>query len=573
MRQLKALDSLRPEQQKQLPSELCCITTPLIAATWEEALRQHPAKQFRDYVVSGIKSGFRVGFDYTNHKLVSSKSNMLSASSNPQIIEEYLQHEVSLGRMWKPPLALVALRPLQVSPIGVIPKKHKPGKWRLIVDLSAPEGSSVNDGIDKDTCSLSYVSIDKIVDCILEVGRGVEMAKIDIKEAYRNIPVHPEDRPLLGVRWQNELYLDNVLPFGLRSAPLIFTAVADALQWIIERRGVCHIFHYLDDYITIARPGAKACSINLKTIKQACADLGVPVEEAKCVGPATTIQFIVIELDSVALEICLPEDKLLRLRALLQDWKGRKAGKKRDLLSLIGTLNHAAKVVQQGRSFLRRLIDLSSAGKHLDNYIRLNVSARSDIRWWGEFAEAWNGISMMVRADKLHPQLFITSDASGSWGYGAYCGDSWFQFSWVEGMEGLHITIKELIPVVMAAAIWGLDWAGKSVRLQCDNAAVVAIVNSGSSRDQDAMHLLRCLAFITATFGFTLSASHIRGVDNDLADALSRNNLAYFHCHYPQANPFPMPIPPPLVELLVRAKPDWTSASWTKLWSSIFKMP
>ena len=185
MRQLKALDSLRPEQQKQVPSELCCITTPLIAATWEEALRQHPAKQFRDYVVSGIKSGFRVSFDYTNHKLVSSKSNMLSASSNPQIIEEYLQHEVSLGRMWKPPLALVALRPLQVSPIGVIPKKHKPGKWRLIVDLSAPEGSSVNDGIDKDTCSLSYVSIDKIVDCILEVGLGVEMAKIDIKEAYR----------------------------------------------------------------------------------------------------------------------------------------------------------------------------------------------------------------------------------------------------------------------------------------------------------------------------------------------------------------------------------------------------
>ena len=308
-----------------------------------------------------------MGFDYTNHKLVSSKSNMLSASSNPHIIEEYLQHEVSLGRMWKPPLALVALRPLQVSPIGVIPKKHKPGKWRLIVDLSVPEGSSVNDGIDKDTCSLSYVSIDKIVDCILEVGRGVEMAIIDIKEAYWNIPVHPEDRPLLGVRWQNELYLDKVLPFGLRSAPLIFTAVADALQWIIERRGVCHIFHYLVDYITIAPPGAKACSINLKTIKQACADLGVPVEEVKCVGPATTIQFIGIELDSVALEIRLPEDKLLRLRALLQDWKGRKAGKKRDLLSLIGTFNHAAKVVQQGRSFLRRLIDLSSAGKHLDN--------------------------------------------------------------------------------------------------------------------------------------------------------------------------------------------------------------
>ena len=119
---------------------------------------------------------------------------------------------------------------MYTSPFGVIPKKHKPGKWRLILDLSSPTGLSVNDGIDKDHCSLSYTSIDDVVKCIISQGRGAMLAKIDIKQAYRNVPVHPEDRPLLGMAWNGKVYLDKVLPFGLRSAPIIFSAIADALQ-------------------------------------------------------------------------------------------------------------------------------------------------------------------------------------------------------------------------------------------------------------------------------------------------------------------------------------------------------
>jgi len=64
------------------------------------------------------------------------------------------------------------------------------------------------------------------------------MAKMDIQRAYRNIPVDPNDWRLLGFQWQSQVYVDKALPFGLRSAPLIFSAVADALLWIMERQGV-----------------------------------------------------------------------------------------------------------------------------------------------------------------------------------------------------------------------------------------------------------------------------------------------------------------------------------------------
>lgn len=119
---------------------------------------------------------------------------------------------------------------MEISPFRVIPKKHS-NKWRLIVDLSSPEGGSVNDGISRDLCSLSYVTVDEVAAYALELGQGAELGKLDIQSAYRIVPVHPDDRPLLGMRWKGAVFLDKALHFGLRSAPKVFNALADALEW------------------------------------------------------------------------------------------------------------------------------------------------------------------------------------------------------------------------------------------------------------------------------------------------------------------------------------------------------
>ena len=98
---------------------------------------------------------------------------------------------------------------------------------------------------------------------ILRLGQGTLMAKADIKQAYRMVPVHPDDRHLLAVQWEGQTYIDKVLPFGLRSAPLIFTAIADALQWMMSEKGVRPVFHYLDDFITLGPPRSHKCQCNL----------------------------------------------------------------------------------------------------------------------------------------------------------------------------------------------------------------------------------------------------------------------------------------------------------------------
>ncbi len=110
------------------------------------------------------------------------------------------------------------------------------------------------------------------------------MVKADIKQAYRIVPIHPNNRLLLGVQWQGEVLVDKVLPFGLRSAPMIFTAIADTLQWIMVRHGVSNIAHYLDDFVTLGPPGSSICQQNLDGIVATCALTGTPLEITKYEG-------------------------------------------------------------------------------------------------------------------------------------------------------------------------------------------------------------------------------------------------------------------------------------------------
>ena len=199
----------------------------------------------------------------------------------------------------------------------------------------------MNDGIGKDLASLSYVSVDEVVAGIIQRGRGTLLAKMDIRQAYRNVPIHPSDRPLLGMLWQGETFADATLPFGLRSAPLIFSAIADALHGVMEQMGVEWVAHYIDDFITLGAPGSHECATNALLMHAACDQMGLPVEPEKDEGPSTALPFLGIELDSMAMEICLQPDKLTRLQKELAAWKDRKKCKKRELLSLIGLLSHA----------------------------------------------------------------------------------------------------------------------------------------------------------------------------------------------------------------------------------------
>ena len=132
---------------------------------------------------------------------------------------------------------------------------------------------------------------------------------------------------------------------------------------------------------------------------QVCNKLGSPIAEGKIEGPTAVIIFLGILLDTSKMELRLPKDKLEDLLRLLRQWTRRKKTTKRELLSLIGKLSFAAKVLPAGRIFLSRLIDLSTSAKKLHHHIHLSASARADIQWWQDFLPGWNRVSLMLQDD------------------------------------------------------------------------------------------------------------------------------------------------------------------------------
>ena len=137
---------------------------------------------------------------------------MQSARDHPAVAEEYLEKEIARGRMLGPFPDTQSLPPLYINRFGVIPKGHNTGKWRLITDLSHPRGQSVNDGIDPELCSMSYMTVEEVAALVSRLGKGTLLAKIE--SAYQLIPVHPQDRPLQAMEWKGKIYIDPMPPFG-----------------------------------------------------------------------------------------------------------------------------------------------------------------------------------------------------------------------------------------------------------------------------------------------------------------------------------------------------------------------
>ena len=148
------------------------------------------------------------------------------------------------------------------------------------------------------------------------------------------------------------------------------------------------------------------------------------------------------------------------------------------------------------------------------------------------------------------------SDASGSFGCGAQCPQltSWFQLQWPTVWSDSGISEKELVPIVIAAALWGRHWAGAHVCFHSDNEAVVTIIQKRHAKHQAFTQLLRCLFFYASVFHFHFSSHPIPGIHNVVADAISRNNLSLLSSLLPQATR--ITIPPAVAEFLLLT-PDW----------------
>ena len=227
------------------------------------------------------------------------------------------------------------------------------------------------------------------------------MSKIDLKNAFRLIPVRPSDWNLLGMQWRGKFYIDTFLPFGLRSAPFLFNHLSVAIHWILQHKhSVYHLLYYLDDFFTASAPASQECSSNFSAMLSLCRKINAPVKPSKIEGPTTCLTFQGVLIDTSTMTASITDERKQDLLSSLRSLLHHSKCTKRQLLSLIGKLSFACKVIPAGRIFLRRLMDTSCPVSHLHHHIRLTKEAHLDMYWWLNF----NGM-VPAAFSKLNGQL------------------------------------------------------------------------------------------------------------------------------------------------------------------------
>jgi len=386
------------------------------------------------------------------------------------------------------------------------------------------------------------VTVDTAISYIQELGSGCLLSKIDVANAFRIIPVSPNYWPLLGLFWNNRFYVDTRLQMGSRSSPSLFDNLSVALEWICKNNyRISHICHLLDDFLGVELL-SKAGNF-LDVVLKLCNKCNIPIAPGKVEGPATCLEFLGITLDTVLMEARLSLEKICKLKNLLNDFQSKKKCTKREILSLIGSLSFACKVIVPGRPFLARLINLSCTVKALHQFIYLNSNVKADVSMWHSFLDSWNGKTFFLsKTVSESPSIEFYTDASGKLGYGAYFQGSWFALPWLSHQAEYSMSAKELLPIIVAAHLWGFKWKNMKIKVHCDNEATVKILNKGYSSKKPIAEMVRSLMLCSMTYNFLLKAVHIPGKNNIKADLLSRFQINRFHHVTPEADRLPTPL-------------------------------
>ncbi|XP_077778992.1 uncharacterized protein LOC144326320 [Podarcis muralis] len=379
-------------------------------------LNLYPNRQAALLLGEGFSQGFRIPVLSTPSS--NCPPNQKSVLERPDIAMKKIQKEIVAGRV-AGPFPVPPIDQLHISPLGIVPKKA-PGEFRMIHNLSYPKGSSVNDAIPQEMCTVKYASFDQAVRLVRSFGRGAFMAKCDIESAFRLLPVHPEDYRWLGFKFQGAYFIDKAMPMGCSISCTAFETFSTFLEWALKfKTGSGGVGHYLDDFILVAS-NANDCKALLQAFKALAEELGVPLANEKTEGPVTTMTYLGIELDTMAQTSRLPSEKLVAVKELISQILPLRKITLKQIQSLLGHLNFACRVVSPGRPFCGRLVKLSAGLRSPHHRVRLSKAVKADLQVWLQFLDGYNGISLWQDSMALLADFQVHSDAAGSLGFGVY---------------------------------------------------------------------------------------------------------------------------------------------------------
>ena len=459
------------------------------------------------------------------------------------------------------------------------------GAVRVILNLSAPAGLSVNDGIDAAEFPAKMSSTAKWILVLNKAGRGALMMKVDWADAYKHVPVRAADRDLQWFRWLDRFFVELCLVFGAASSPGIYDRAAKVVLDIVlaisrfPRDMVCQ---YLDDVCAAAPAGSAALNNFRATYKEVAARVGVQLapedDPDKAFPPCTAGTVLGVYYDSVNWTWQIPPDKLGRLNDQIKFALAAVALRQDEIWSLVGRIIHYCPLVPAGRFNINELIAINGKWGLKSKLVQLGPAVKRQLRFWLVILNVTAGLATIPLPPTWAPawsREFFTDAAGGSasamgLGCGAVSAGWWCYLPWGRKIntgvkfEGKRLSSKmsalELVaPLVCVSSDPALARA-QPVRILVDNIGSVRIWLKGySSRCALCTTLVTALATVAAALGtqvFIEKIPRCAGAGAAAADALSKGQFQRARDMWPGMAPEPAWVAPAILAWVAAPQSD-----------------
>ena len=433
----------------------------------------------RDFIVKGLTEGFTLG--YKGEQFSQRCNNSMAVNNNKHIAAEKVMSEVIKGRISgpyvKPPLEYFKCSPLSLR------EKSTPGKYRLLHDYSFPyDDTSVNANIPESATKVKYATLDEALETLVKYKEPY-LAKSDVAEAYRLLPLKPEEYNLTGFKLGDSFFVDCCLPMGASSSCQTFERFSNALKYILENEyKVRHIVKVLDDFLFIGE-SFDECSQALNCFLQLCKKVNIPVAHDKTEGPTRMLVFLGIHIDTTLWSISIPREKICKYAATIKELLVKGKCTLRELKSIIGKLTFVTKIVPSGRCFQRRLHDATIGKNKPSSTIIIGPSVQADLEVWLSFLKDYNGREFLREMEQVTSEdLTFFSDASTT-GYGSTFKNYYLQGKFPQSWQNFDIMCLELYPIFVMLNMFANYLRGKKVVFFTDNEPLVHALNKQTAKN------------------------------------------------------------------------------------------
>ena len=536
-----------PERTSRALQAVGAQPSPLNYDAWKYYLQPHPDQVFVSNFLRTIKEGTCIGYRGPRTTFLQPRRTRDDNERNI-ILQEYLA-ERDAGRMCGPftdPPTGGPFTFVRESPTFCIDKPGSSEK-RRIDHLSYPPNNSVNSHIDKNDFPVNFANYDSVKDLLCNADPRQRGSKWDIRHAFRNQLVNPSDWPLL-VSYCAGYWFSPYMTFGGSSFPGIFERPSKATEWIIEYWTDVLIRAILDDFLGLHSLPDDFDDMDAhvarewRDVYQILLNLGWPIHPRKLVVNVSELVFLGVLWNIADQTMGLPQDKQdkyqLAVAGLLD--ASNNVTTIPTMRSILGKLVFTASIVPVGRSRLFHLFKClrgaESAARRIYgqrkrypgkfNLVFLTQAALDDVRWWLAVLDNPPVQRLILREhDVYDPKYIVTTDACndgiGGYWYGSY-------FSVPLSYEGTlkHITFKELLALLFATLLWGTSWSGSCILWRTDCEAHVRGLFKIRTQAPELLPLHDMLDLLAYNNHFIFSSTHLPGVENGLADKLSRHDCS-----------------------------------------------